>query len=491
MEEPPLKKFKALFEQSDPDRIAKSSVEEYRHTQFQTLEQSVTQDATSGDPTQGKNVRSRALDPVAEEEEESASHSQTTSQRREVSQTLKRKTRTQDEDDDVEMLSADPDIPKPKRRALGSSSAATSDSHPGTAPDISSRSAAQPASGPHTSAGITQTSGGPDKDETFLKAIATKKRGKQTDDTFDREFNNLKISKPELERDDKRNDWRILEHFDDDGDLRGNFMVIVEVDVKDTGERNVRRGGGRLDWEGRPDFKKFKKVAFLTIGRTVELTFCTRNSLERDGNRSPCSWKTRPTSGLDLVSLIGAWSLSFTHFHVPEYWKSASQPKIATHSEIQSQESFSQTIRFSGPSKERRSAQIHFDFDDDSDDQRGTNGKSRSASRTTTPVIDEMTRSARSARRSPGRGQASARGKKSKKPLFLDDDDDDISELAEPMRDGDDGQAQPVTTQGSSRRGDAVRTMKARSAKSKAPAPILDDDSDEDVAFRGFGTRRK
>ena len=78
-----------------------------------------------------------------------------------------------------------------------------------------------------------------------------------------------------------------------------------------------------------------------------------------------------------------------------------------------------------------------------------------------------------------------------KKPLFLDDDDDDISEVAEPIRDGDDGQAQPVTTQGSSRRGDAVRMMKARSAKSKAPAPILDDDSDDDVAFRGFGTRRK
>lgn len=106
--------------------------------------------------------------------------------------------------------------------------------------------------------------GKPDRDEAFLKAVASTKRGKKQEDPFDREFNNLRISKPDLQSERASEDWAVLADFGDDSGLRGNFMVVVEMEV--SRRQNSRRDaikttGSRSDWEGRPDFKKFKKVS--------------------------------------------------------------------------------------------------------------------------------------------------------------------------------------------------------------------------------------
>ena len=106
----------------------------------------------------------------------------------------------------------------------------------------------------------------PDKDAAFLKAVASTKRGKKNEDTFDREFNNLRISKPDLEREREDEEWKVLEDFGDDGDVRGNFMVVVECKLfREAGasREHMRRGEGRVEWIGRPDFKKFRKVCRL------------------------------------------------------------------------------------------------------------------------------------------------------------------------------------------------------------------------------------
>lgn len=108
----------------------------------------------------------------------------------------------------------------------------------------------------------------PDKDENFLKAVASTKRGRKQEDDYDREFNNLKITKPDLERDRIIEDWDTLKEFDDAQDLRGNFMVVVEMDVykqSDATRQIPKTTSVRADWEGRPDFKKFKKVCFIWI----------------------------------------------------------------------------------------------------------------------------------------------------------------------------------------------------------------------------------
>lgn len=161
------------------------------------------------------------------------------------------------------MDSAESEVPK-KKRAVRNVGIVTPVKPESSAKPSSSKSVIKPAS--RNQAQINKSTAEPpkgvepDKDEAFLKAVATKKRGKVMNDALDREFNNLRISRPELEQDDQRKEWAVLEDFGDDGDLRGNFMVIVEIDVKEGGERTLRRSESRLDWEGRPDFKKFKKV---------------------------------------------------------------------------------------------------------------------------------------------------------------------------------------------------------------------------------------
>jgi len=178
-------------------------------------------------------------------------------------------------EDDVEMQIGDEDrgdttsdlaLPSNKRRALEnfnavspvgpSSEEVTAMAGSGTEPPSNSGSVKSKS----TSGALP---GKPDTDDAFLKAIASTKRGKKNEDEFDREFNKLKLTKPELGRQEPEEEWDVLADFGNDSGLRGNFMVIVEVDLH---ERDRRSTGLKLkstncEWDQRPNFKKFKKVS--------------------------------------------------------------------------------------------------------------------------------------------------------------------------------------------------------------------------------------
>lgn len=122
-------------------------------------------------------------------------------------------------------------------------------------------------------AGTGAAAGKPDTDHAFLKALASLKRGRKHEDEFDRDFNNLRIAKPDLNRSVKTEDepeksWALLDDFGTDVGLRGNFMVVRELDVwRDSvaGQERCQRRVAQQPvqhplWEGVPNFKKFKKV---------------------------------------------------------------------------------------------------------------------------------------------------------------------------------------------------------------------------------------
>jgi hypothetical protein len=104
-----------------------------------------------------------------------------------------------------------------------------------------------------------------DSDEKYLTAVATWKKGRKKEDQFDREFNSLKITKPDSldDLDVEMEAWQLLPK---DMDVRGNFMVcIANVEVR-RNTRSTTRKDGNPEWIGRPDFKKFKKVKKGLLG---------------------------------------------------------------------------------------------------------------------------------------------------------------------------------------------------------------------------------
>lgn len=267
--EPPHKKYKALFEESDPDRIAQSLND--ATTQNGTfMGGSLTQPETPSDAlTQERARPGKPLLAVLEEEEESMPGTSVPAETQAKSQGRKRKAAGED-------IDMDEDETRPaKRRAEGAESETQAAPVQEGASTRKRASSKAPSSKVFTSASnksqaATQKPAGAapdelDKDEAFLKAVASTKRGKKHEDEFDREFNNLRISKPDLQREEVEKEWAVLEDFGEEGDMRGNFMVVVEMEVfkkEGTSRDAVRTTGGRLDWEGRPNFKKFKKVKY-------------------------------------------------------------------------------------------------------------------------------------------------------------------------------------------------------------------------------------
>jgi hypothetical protein len=125
-----------------------------------------------------------------------------------------------------------------------------------------------------------------DTDENFLRAVNSTKRGKKMEDDFDREFNLLRITKPKpksknnIDGHDDDADlpvanttvaaaapWDEIDDFGDVG-IRGNFMVLVEMDVERSAEpilfARTSNDGAHPEWIGRPNFKKFKSVSILS-----------------------------------------------------------------------------------------------------------------------------------------------------------------------------------------------------------------------------------
>jgi hypothetical protein len=213
-----------------------------------------------------------------------------------------KRSRADDDNDDVEMAdgSAETGVGEqthlPKRRAVGAN--AVKQSVPATQRKLSSASQ-HPGSGPaEATRAVKPTSSATNKldtDENFLKAVNSMKRGKKQEDDFDREFNQLRITNPKAKKkkQDQEQDpivedavgtatttsddaaafsrpWDGIDDFGDVG-LRGNFMVVVEME-------DVRRGSAKpaltarnrddansSEWVGKPNFKKFKMVRSFPI----------------------------------------------------------------------------------------------------------------------------------------------------------------------------------------------------------------------------------
>ncbi|GJE85654.1 hypothetical protein PsYK624_017330 [Phanerochaete sordida] len=266
-EEPPHKRFQALYEQSDPDRLASQAPASQAPASASAAPSSQTQ------PESAARARTRELASVPEDVEMADEAAPVPPQR------ASQKRKVRDEDADVEMGDAPP---RPaKRRGTSKEPAAPPQAQ---APKVFTNAANKPASASQKGGGAGAkgaakrgaAGGAPDRDEAFLKAVASTKRGKRLEDDFDREFNNLRIAKPEVPRVDPAEQWKILDDFGDDRDVRGNFMVVVEADLvrKDRragGGAAVAHGGGRMDWEGRPNFKKFKKKAIGERPKPIEL----------------------------------------------------------------------------------------------------------------------------------------------------------------------------------------------------------------------------
>ncbi|KAG8833311.1 chromatin modification- protein VID21 [Serendipita sp. 399] len=99
-----------------------------------------------------------------------------------------------------------------------------------------------------------------DRDDKYLLALASLKKGKKREDQFDRDFNSLRIAKPDRDKiDDVDIEQLAYELLPIDMNIRGNFMVCEPTIVPRQNTQVQKRREGNSTWLGRPDFKKFKK----------------------------------------------------------------------------------------------------------------------------------------------------------------------------------------------------------------------------------------
>ena len=269
-EQPPLKRFKALFDASDPGRTGASAFDENalgEQVRSATLggsqTQSQTQIASRANRSFGSDTNAN-LSILREEEEESQSGAGPVGGQRGTKRSL------EDGDGDLEIADAEsatltsgagPGPRKLKKRAVENANAIEK---------IADKTKRAVVGKPLSTTNIAKTvkggapPGQPDKDAAFLKAIASTKRGKRAEDEFDRDFNELKISKPDLVREELE-EWAVLEEFGDETNVRGNFMVVVEMAVFNNGGGARKTRDAVLEWRGKPNFKKFKKACEISL----------------------------------------------------------------------------------------------------------------------------------------------------------------------------------------------------------------------------------
>ncbi|KAF8582404.1 hypothetical protein K439DRAFT_1661840 [Ramaria rubella] len=280
-DEPPLKKFKALFEESGQGNV-------------------ISHDETESNIAAGGSggIAETQLGTVMEEEEEEEEPSQG------QTQSKKRKADAMDEDSatagaDVEMQEA-AGASLPKKRAIDAVNAVERSKQL----DLQSLNATSRAVTTIKNNAKTTKKGAapgkPDTDISFLRALASNKRGKKTEDDFDREFNQLRIAKPDINLADPNashavqwaQEWDGLDDFEKDVGVRGNFMQIVELkvwkDICDAQPGNHMRRetglGARLDWDGRDDFKKFRRKMANVPREVVKLVV---NDQQADDSEAP------------------------------------------------------------------------------------------------------------------------------------------------------------------------------------------------------------
>ena len=292
--EPPVKKFKALFDASNPERESLSS------TQTETQ---IRSSRTLW--SEGRNLS------VLQEEEEEDSQMGGIDSNPNPPRVSKRRLESVDEISEMDVDEHDASG-NAKKRAIENVNAV--ERSEGPLKPSSTRAASKPPSSAILAKKDKQGAppGKPDTDAAFLKAIASTKRGKKAEDKFDREFNNLKISKPELEQqqEEPEEEWAVLADFGDDSGLRGNFMVVVELDVykKDKDSQSSSINDGWAGASGKPNFKKFKKVlSKKSLLKNFISNVFNRNLSIRHGPESNC---------LSMVKLCMEWGHVHSYFLV-------------------------------------------------------------------------------------------------------------------------------------------------------------------------------
>ncbi|KAI0641836.1 hypothetical protein C8Q79DRAFT_299319 [Trametes meyenii] len=499
LQEPPHKKFKALFEESDPDKVAHMNLDEYGSQHADPAGESMTQYEPSmqSGSTQargrGGTLGSVPLEALVEEEEEGTLTLRSTPQMQTETRGMKRKSQSEDAAEDVEM--GDEERPRAKRR-IGDDGMSPSSQAPRSTQSQAHGSTSQPSvrSKPlskivtrvdmaqpqvHVKEKTTKKLAGaasassampaqPDKDAAFLKAVASTKRGKKMESRFDREFNNLRISKPDLEREEESKAWAVLEEFGDDGDVRGNFMVVMEMPIfRESGKAgagvgaadHLRRGEGRLEWQGRPDFKKFRRKTTGERRHPVELVVEDDNDLG-----------------------IGS-----------QYWKGTSDalPSSQTRTQAKPESRDKRhTSRLSSQQRAKSSCPMLVSDDEGSEEESlpkkpASRSKSQPRkSQSTKPSSSQSTRKARIASQN--------------QPLFVDSDIEEMDE------DGDGRSGQHGTDNdnqdscdgtGATLRSGIRETQTSVGGrgrvKKRLVTAILDEDSDDGATFKAVGTKAR
>ncbi|KAH7908695.1 proline-rich protein [Hygrophoropsis aurantiaca] len=266
-QQPPLKKFKALFEASDPDKGANDGTQSIEAAYDSAVNDGSEQQRESQSLTQTDTIRTASgnatrLQVVAEEEEEGTPQS---------GPSFATRRRAPDSGDAMAV-----DIPIESCHTNNGAKATQVTRGVSQTRDKSVAPTQAPVSKKQKKP--TSTQHAVDTDEAFLTAVASTKRGKKAEDSFDREFNNLRISKPDLQREEQEEAWRLLGDFDDVPNIRGNFMMILDMEIYKSGG-TARIGGGSRNplWDSRPNFKKFKKKSGVNMRTPVEVMINTDN----------------------------------------------------------------------------------------------------------------------------------------------------------------------------------------------------------------------
>ncbi|KAK0502415.1 proline-rich protein [Armillaria luteobubalina] len=420
-EEPAYKKHKALFDASDPEKAGITfDGTNFRGFQSGAASQTQSQSGTLGSRSSGSGV----LQPVREEEEE------TQQSICEGSRGQKRKAVSEN----VEMAGVEEalaptpgiDAPPAKKRAVDNVNAVQR--LPTTTIQAEDRTRSKPPSTvqpPKAKSGAPL--GKPDTDDAFLKAIASTKRGKKNEDDFDREFNKLKISKPELNKENLEDEWKVLEQFGDDDSVRGNFMMIVTLEVMGKHGGRTRQTETNPEWQGKPDFKKFKKKIINRVRpKLVDLVISDESTMGPARAFSPNSATDQMDEPID--------------FDAPE------------------------------PPKRTKSQKILINDSDSNVDN-------------SPPVIQKFRNKQPSRAGSVIPQKRAVSRRPSTPPLFLEDSEDDA--IQQDLADDDDD-IQTLESSAPSRKGTQTRRGTAKKASLQ-----VDDDSDSDAVFKPVKTRRR
>ncbi|EJD00470.1 uncharacterized protein FOMMEDRAFT_30502 [Fomitiporia mediterranea MF3/22] len=473
-EQPPLKRFKALFDETDPDRVPSQMT---NGASGGILDSQLFSQSETGTGNEVRNEVGVPVPPltVIHEEGEAASMQAEGAQ----------------ENGDVEMGDLDTAPPSSQPRHKPTSK--------------SQLPASQVRAGPFDStqvAGREKSKGGAapgkhDTDAAFLQALASTKKGKRREDDFDREFNNLRISKPEVGQDAEAEDWHVLADFGDESNIRGNFMIIVEMDVE--GRRKESSAETSRAQSRGPDFKKFKKATHLRP--SVELVADDKN----DYGVGPAYWKgsqSQPQSqGVtqgDTTSITQQGFLQPSQAQNRGFLQAKPGPSTQTMKPRSQSQARTQTRAIKAETQEgarrsrNRPLQVLNEGDEDNEDvqpratrRAGTTTGRKTRSGKSQPLFlsdeeDEDAVDVENADHAEDRGDVE---------LDLDLDDSEMSDEEPPgtatLR------SAAASTTGATKSKAAKSPTKPGSKSKKRGAALLDDDSDTGVAFKGFGGRKK